>query len=108
MKNKVSVETQEQGLKAAKGIQKPGQSKEQTKLIAQGIAKGIAEYKKQQSKKSRERDKFQKAQSRQQNQAAAESTQVVSSGDKRNIVPWVLLLISWLAFAAYTFIDKVT
>ena len=29
----------------AKGIQKPNQTKERTKIIAQGIQKGIAEYK---------------------------------------------------------------
>ena len=104
MKNKVSVETQEQGFKAAKGTQKPGQSKEQTKLIAQGIAKGIAEYKKQLSKKSRERDKLQKAKSRQQNQAPVESSHNVSVREKQNILPWVLLLLSWLAFVAYTFL----
>ena len=54
-KNKVSKEVQEQAIKVAKANQKPGQTKEQTKLIAQGIEKGIAEYKKQQSQKQRER-----------------------------------------------------
>jgi hypothetical protein len=103
MKNKVSVEVQEQSLKAAKGTQKPGQNKEQTKLIAQGIAKGIAEYKKQQSKKSRERDKLQKAKSRQQNQAPADTSREVSVSEKQNILPWVLLLFSWLAFAGYLY-----
>ncbi len=58
--NKNSKETQEQAMKVAKGIQRPNQTKEQTKLIAQGIEKGIAEYKKQQNKKSRERDKIRK------------------------------------------------
>jgi hypothetical protein len=51
---------QEEALRVARGIQKPGQTKEQTKLIAQGIAKGIALYKKQQSAKDRERDKAHK------------------------------------------------
>lgn len=51
---------QEEALKVARSIQKPGQTKEQTKLIAQGIAKGIELYKKQQSAKSRERDKARK------------------------------------------------
>ena len=40
--------------RVAKSIQKPGQSKDQTKLIAQGIEKGISEYKKQQKIKERD------------------------------------------------------
>lgn len=103
MKNKLSPEVQEQSLKAAKSTQKPGQSKEHTKLIAQGIAKGIAEYKKQQGKKSRERDKLQKAKSRQQNQTPAASPQADFPRNKQNILPWVLLLLSWLAFPAYLY-----
>lgn len=51
---------QEEAMKLARGIQKPGQTKEQTRLIAQGIAKGIAMYKKQESAKARERDKARK------------------------------------------------
>jgi hypothetical protein len=51
MKNKISNDTQVQAMKVAKGTQKKALNKEQTKLIAQGIEKGIAEYKKQQAKK---------------------------------------------------------
>jgi hypothetical protein len=51
---------QEESLRMARATQKPGQTKEQTKLIAQGIAKGIEMYKKQQSAKARERDKARK------------------------------------------------
>ncbi|MEF1163713.1 DUF2956 family protein, partial [Vibrio parahaemolyticus] len=40
-----SLETQTEAMKIAKATQKPGQTKEQTKLIAQGIEKGIAQYK---------------------------------------------------------------
>lgn len=47
-------------LQMARRIQNPGQSRDQTKLIAQGIAKGIALYKKQQNEKVRERDKRRK------------------------------------------------
>ena len=45
-KHQVSPETQEESMKMAKATQRPGQSKEQTKLIAQGIQKGIEQYKK--------------------------------------------------------------
>ena len=55
-----SQTTQEEALQVARAIQKPGQTKEQTKLIAQGIAKGIELYKRQQSAKARERDKQKK------------------------------------------------
>jgi len=55
---------QEEALAVARGIQKPGQTKEQTRLIAQGIAKGIEQYKRQQAAKSRERDKLRKRQQR--------------------------------------------
>lgn len=55
-----SQTTQEEALQMARAIQKPGQTKEQTKLIAQGIAKGIELYKRQQSAKARERDKQRK------------------------------------------------
>ncbi len=51
---------QEEALTVARSIQKPGQTKEQTRLIAQGIAKGIEQYKRQQSAKSRERDRLRK------------------------------------------------
>ncbi len=102
MNNKVSTETQEQAIKVAKGTQKKGQTKEQTKLIAQGIEKGIAEYKKQQSKKSRERDKERKHKLKQQQKCAAmkEDKKIVVP-PKPPKLPWVLLLLSWLAFAAY-------
>ncbi|MFT4939403.1 MAG: hypothetical protein ACI88A_002445 [Paraglaciecola sp.] len=104
MNNKVSPEAQEKGLKVAKSVQKPGQSKEQTKVIAQGIAKGIAEYKKQQSRKSRERDKLQKAKSRQLNQADSDPSPVEFTSGKYSKLPWLLLLLSWLAFAVYKLI----
>ena len=44
-KNSVSEQTKEETLKIARGTQKPGQTKEQTKLIAQDIQKGIEHYK---------------------------------------------------------------
>lgn len=65
-----------EALRVAKSIQKPGQTKEQTKLIAQGIAKGIEQYKKQQSAKARERDKSRKRALRlKQTETAAEQVE---------------------------------
>ena len=94
-------------MKIARGTQKPGQTKEQTKLIAQGIQKGIEEYKKRQNAKARELDKKLK-------KAAVSNTSDKRSADdnfepavvKNNILPWLLLIISWLGFAAYIFISN--
>lgn len=55
-----SSSIQEEALAMARRVQKPGQTKEQTRLIAQGIAKGIELYKRQQSAKAREGDKTRK------------------------------------------------
>lgn len=52
--------TKEEALRVAKGTQSPGQTKEQTKLIAKGIEKGIALYKKQEREKVRVRAKLHK------------------------------------------------
>ena len=51
---------EEEALRVARSIQTPGQTKEQTRLIAKGIEKGIALYKQQQSAKLRERDRQRK------------------------------------------------
>ncbi|OUR63722.1 hypothetical protein A9Q74_00015 [Colwellia sp. 39_35_sub15_T18] len=100
--NKISKETQEQAMKVAKGIQRPNQTKEQTKLISQGIEKGIAEYKKQQSKKSREQDKIRKATLK----SKTDKTEIVElSKPKPSQLPWLLLAISWLGFVSWYFFN---
>lgn len=50
----------EEAMRVAKATQSPGQTKEQTRLIAKGIEKGIALYKQQQKEKARERDRARK------------------------------------------------
>ncbi len=96
--NKISKATQEQAMKVAKGIQRPNQTKEQTKLISQGIEKGIAEYKKQQSKKYREQDKIRKAKLK----SKSDKAEIVEfSKPKTNKLPWLLLAVSWLGFASW-------
>jgi hypothetical protein len=104
-KIKVSSETVEGALKIAKGTAKPGQTKEQTKIIAQGIEKGIAEYKKREKAKARERDKERKKALRQQEQSievVAADTQ--SDHKKPGWLPWTLLLASWISFAVYVYL----
>lgn len=102
-----SPETINDAEKIARATQKPGQTKEQTKLIAQGIQKGIAEYKKQQKNKSREQDKLKKKITRkqQENIAVEEKTDVQSQCNK-SWLPWILLLISWLGMAFFIVLTK--
>jgi len=101
--NPPSEQTQAEAMAIARSTQKPGQTKEQTKLIAQGVQKGIELYKKQQKAKARERDKQQKrasvpAPSTENSEPAAS---VSSTPATQGRLPWVLLLLSWALFAAY-------
>ncbi|TMM43104.1 DUF2956 domain-containing protein [Colwellia ponticola] len=100
MNSNVSKEVQAQAIKVAKATQKKGQTKEQTKLIAQGIEKGIAQYKKQQSIKSRARDKERK-QELKQKQKTTEVCIEGSSTKESAKLPWLLLVLSWVAFISY-------
>lgn len=104
--NTISDETKDEAMKVAKATQRPGQTKEQTKLIAQGIQKGIDQYKKQQKSKARELDKKLKKVSTVNNQQMDEDPQQQEqvSQDKTSSLPWVLLIASWIGFAAYTFL----
>ncbi len=90
----VSEQTKDDALHIAKGIQKPGQTKEQTKLVVQGIQKGIELYKKQQKLLSRERDKLKKKAAN----ATAEETPDIEQGGGSQKLPWVLLGLSWAVF----------
>jgi hypothetical protein len=105
MANPISEQTKTDSLKIAKSIQKPGQLKEQTKLISQGIEKGIAEYKKQQKAKSREADKSRKQAIKDKQKADAEMAKEIVGEVKSNgfsrYLPWVLLVLSWAGFVSY-------
>lgn len=107
MAKPVSTETQNEAMKVAKATQKPGQAKEQTKLIALGIEKGIAEYKKQQKSKARDRDKSRKQDIKAKARAAESEVSEdvdVESNSKGHLLPWGLLIISWLGFIGYVLI----
>ena len=83
----------------------PGQTKEQTRLIARGIEKGIAQYKKRYSAKERELDKALK---RLERVAAAEPgapadlhpTQTTVRY-KQHWLPWAMLIMTWLGIAGF-------
>ena len=100
---KISPETQEQSLKIAKATQRPGQTKEQTKLIAQGIQKGIDQFKKQQKAKSRALNKkIQKVSQRLADSDAEIEIQTEENIDNiQAILPWLLLVASWAGFVIY-------
>ncbi|WP_289029241.1 DUF2956 domain-containing protein [uncultured Paraglaciecola sp.] len=101
MKNKVSPELEAQAMKIAKSRQKQGQTKEQTKLIAQGIEKGIAEYKKQQSKRMREIDKRKKQQTKKEYSQTPASEEGITEKHGASTTPWILLGLSWLGFISF-------
>ena len=102
-KQSISDKTKDEAMKVAKATQKPGQTKDQTKLIALGIEKGIAEYKKQQKSKAREKDKARKQEIKVKNRASEQTDelQIVDSNDNSSKLPWALLLLSWAGFATY-------
>ena len=101
-KKDTSNKSQEDALVITNGIKKPNQTKEQTKLINQGIAKGIELYKKQQKAKAREKDKDIKKHAKQTPDPSGQST--ITSTKKPTAyayLPWILLLSSWGAFIVY-------
>lgn len=100
---KPSPQTQEEALKLAKATQRPAQTKEQTRIIAQGIQKGIDLYKKQQKEKAREINKRLKKVAKQK-----EGSIETNDSDVEEIIlyrqhwlPWTLLILSWLGMLAY-------
>ncbi len=95
-----SQETRDEAMKIARGTQRPGQTKEQTRLIAQGIQKGIDQYKKQQKAKAREFDKQRKkSQSRQPEAVDVQEVKEVVTY-RQHPLPWILLVMTWVGIAA--------
>jgi hypothetical protein len=108
-RHQISEATQGEAMRIARGTQRPGQTKEQTKLVAQGIQKGIEQYKKQQSAKSRELDKKHKQAKQKVTHPDARENKIQEKVIyKRHWLPWVLLILTWLAIAAYWFIIRET
>ena len=102
-KTDISKETKAEAEKMANATQRPGQTKEQTKLIAQGIQKGIDHYKKQQKSKTREINKKLRSV---RTKASTEPNGKENESDRpnqntNNRFPWILLGVSWLLFIGY-------
>jgi len=102
----ISPETQDEAMAIAKKTQRPGQSKEQTRLIALGIQKGIAEYKKMAKSKQREQNKANKKKKNQPAETVREEQQAVVVKPRSNRLPWLLLALSWIAFAGYFILTR--
>jgi hypothetical protein len=106
----ISAEVVAESLRLARANQVPGQSKEQTQLIAQGIQKGITEYKRAQKARQRLADKAKKQLRR---QSSSTETDVVDTEAElepnpneasrfRTLLswlPWLLLLLTWSGIA---------
>jgi len=102
-----SSKTIEDANKIANGIKKPGQTKEQTKLVSQGIIKGIETYKKQQKGKARELDKqLKKAKQTLVGSEPSDIPEVPVNAPRFQLTPWILLAASWVGFIGYILIER--
>ncbi len=100
---KISKQARAEALKIARGTQRPGQKKEQTKLIAQGIEKGITEFRKREKAKARERDKLRKKVLKKPKPTQPQAEQVQDVQTEKSVllsawIPWLLLVTSWAYF----------
>lgn len=108
-KIEVSAEVVAESLRLARANHVPGQSKEQTQLIAQGIQKGIAEYKRAQKARQRLAEKAKKQLRRQTNTLVTDATNdepteplVAIPKSSRSLItwlPWALLVLTWSGIA---------
>lgn len=97
---KPSDETKAEAMEIARGTQRPGQTKEQTRLIAQGVQKGIEQYKKQYKSRVRELDKkHRKASSSNETQINRDDQAGIKLVYRQHWLPWLLLAISLLIIA---------
>ncbi len=97
-----SQETVDEAQRLARANQRPGQTKEQTRLIAQGIQKGIEQYKRQQKAKAREMDRRRKRDTAIKADSEPTAFAAESGGSRTQAkLPWILLALSWLGFGLY-------
>jgi len=105
-KNKKAVrDTRAEALKIANSIKIDGQTKADTTAIANGIQRGIEQFLRQQSEKTRDLDKRAKKVKQlstqiSQIQAAPTSSPLINPKPSR--LPWLLLSTSWIFFFVVT------
>jgi hypothetical protein len=112
-KKRVSEETREEAMKMARGTQSPGQTKAQTRLIAQGIERGIDLYKKQHKERARALDRrereLRRAMERVEGteEAGSVAPREGSRAHGRGVwLPWVLLSLTWAGIAVYLLLAR--
>ena len=100
--HRVSPETRDEAERIARGHQRPGQTKEQTRIIAQGIQKGIDAYKKEHKAKARDLDRQLKKVRAERERAPDPEVRVERVVEQRGTrLPWVLLALTWAGILAY-------
>ena len=105
---KEARDIQNEAMRIARSRQLPGQTKEQTRLIAQGIQRGIEQYRRQESSKAREIDKQLKKLKKQPQTPEPEPETGVEERVvyRQHWLPWVLLALSWGGIGAvYYFLN---
>ena len=98
-----------EALKIANSQHIDGQTREQTRLIAAGIQRGMEQFLRQQNEKARELDKRIKkvqrlAATHQQPELPTDAEVVAHASINLYWLPWGLLILSWIFFAAYVWL----
>jgi hypothetical protein len=103
------VSSRDEAMRIARGTQQPGQTREQTKLIARGIQKGIDQYRKQQNARARELDRKLKKARQQVTPPDAREIKVQEKVTyKQHWLPWVLLILTLLALTTCWLLNRAT
>jgi len=98
LSRKIAREVQLEAEQIANGLKAPGQTKEQTRLIARGIQRGIETYRRKQAEKARDFDKELKKLKKQENAAEVGENSVEDSVlYRQHWLPWTLFGISLAA-----------
>jgi len=110
---KESRDLRQDAARIANSIQVEGQTREQQRLIATGIQRGMEVYLRQQAERSRELDKRAKkirqaikAQSTASDSETNIETDSVSGINVIALLPWGLLLLSWIFFLLFVFVPR--
>lgn len=103
-KNKKAVrDIRAEASKIANSIKVEGQSKAESTAIAQGIQRGMEQFLRQQSEKTRDLDKRVKKVKQLANNAASlpDNTATPPNAPQTSSrLPWTLLILSWVLFLA--------
>lgn len=104
---KEARDTRSEALKIANSQHVEGQTKEQTRLIAKGIQKGIEQFLRQQNEKSRDLDRRTKKVQQllnahgQETAVATDNVSTTQTSSFKAYLPWILLGCSWVMFIVY-------